>query len=151
MSRKLQRRYKGSKRRREREGSPAPKHNPPLTMDLVEFIGPGFAGFAASRFVSYVASTQISKRAPSWGKHAGAGAAVGTFLAAWLLANKWKWLAKYQMPLIVGSGIAALQTLVQLYIPRVGWMVSDASPQLDTSAAGAAVSADAAGRRGAHR
>lgn len=131
---RLHKRYK-RRYRRNPDGGGSARSNPPLFTDLAEFIGPGFAGFAATRLLTYVTATQIAKRAPKLGKHAGAAASVGSFLAAWFLANRWKWLAKYQMPLVVGSGIAALQSLLQLYVPKIGWMVSDASPQVGQIAA----------------
>ena len=124
---RLKRRYSKAKR------NPAPPRytpNPPLLTEIAEWVGPGFGGFAASRFVTRVASTQIAKRAPSWGKHAGAVGAVATFLLAWQLANRVKWLEKYHTPLVVGSAIAAIQSLIQLYLPSLGWIVSDASPEL---------------------
>lgn len=123
---RLHRRYG----RRPRSKDSGPRHNPPLLSDLTEWIAPGFAGFAATRFLTYIAATQIAKRKPSLGKHAGAVASVGSFLAAWYLADKVKYLAKYQMPLVVGSGLAAVQSLLQLYVPKVGWIVSDATPEL---------------------
>lgn len=101
------------------------RSNPPLMTDLAEFIGPGFAGFAVTRFVTKVATQQIAKRKPSWGRHAGAATAVGSFLAAWLLAHKSNWIEKYHTPIVVGSAIAALQSIIQLYIPMLGWMLAD--------------------------
>jgi hypothetical protein len=98
--------------------------------DLAEFIGPGFAGFALTRFITKVATEQVAKRAPSIGKHAGAAAAVGAFLSAWLLAHKWKWLEKYHTPIVVGAAIAAIQNLIQLYVPSLGWMLADPNAQL---------------------
>ena len=120
---RMHRRYKKNPAREYRP-------NPPLMTDLVEFVVPGFGGFAASRFVTRAAATQIAKRAPSWGKHAGAVAAVGSFLAAWFLAHRWSALAKHHTPIVVGSAIAGLQSLIQLYIPALGWIVGDATPEL---------------------
>lgn len=114
--------------------NPAPRHNPPLLTDLAEFVLPGFGSFAASRFVTRVASTQVEQRFPSWGKHAGALAAAGSFLAAWFLAHKWRWLEKWHTPIVVGSAIAGLQSVTQLYIPALGWIVSDATPELAAGA-----------------
>lgn len=102
----------------------------PLMMEMVEFIGPGFVAFAAARLLTRITATQINQRKPDWGKHAGALAAVAAFAAAWFGAHRVKWLEKYQTPIVVGSAIAGLQSLVQLYIPRLGWMVADASPEL---------------------
>lgn len=117
-------------KRRRHHDNPSPKRNPPLLTDVAEFILPGFAGFAATRFLTRIAATQIEKRKPSWGKHAGALASLASFFSAWFLAHRSKFLEKYHTPLVVGSGIAALQSIIQLYIPRVGWMVSDATPEM---------------------
>ena len=121
-----------------------PKRNPPISTDMFEFIIPGFGAFAVTRAATRIAATQIAQRAPSWGKHAGAGVSIGAFLAAWLLAHKVKWLEKYHTPIVVGSAIAALQSLIQLYIPRLGWLVSDASPEIDQGAQSQLAAATAA-------
>lgn len=127
---RLHRRYG---KRRHRSADPAPRRNPPLMSDLAEWVGPGFAGFAATRLATHIASTQIAQRKPSWGKHVGAGVSIGAFLAAWFLAHRVKFLAKYHTPVTVGAAIAAIQSLLQLYIPKLGWMVSDASPELEAA------------------
>lgn len=141
-----------SKYRRYKRNPSEPRSNPPLFTDLVEFVVPGFAGFAAGRLMTRIATTQVAKYKPSLGKHAGAVAAVGSFLAAWFLGHKVKFLAKHHTPLVVGSAIAALQSLIQLYIPQLGWMISDASPDVDALAAPSTspplIAADAAARMG---
>jgi hypothetical protein len=114
------------------------KSNPPLFTELLEFVGPGFAAFAATRFGTRIATTQVAKLKPNMGKHAGAGISVAAFLAAWFLGHKVKFLEKYHTPITVGAAIAALQSLIQLYIPKLGWMVADASPELDAAAIAAA-------------
>jgi hypothetical protein len=106
------------------------KSNPPLGTDLLEYIGPGFAAFAATRFLTRVVSTQIAKRWPRYAVHAGAVASVGTFGAAWFGAHRVSSLERYHHPIVVGAGIAALQSLIQLYLPALGWIVADASPQI---------------------
>lgn len=126
---RLHRRY-GKRRKRSSSSDAAPRHNPPLMSDLVEWVAPGFAGFAATRFLTRIATTQVEKLKPDYGKHAGALASAGSFLASWFLANKVGLLERYQMQLTVGSAIAAIQSLIQIYIPRLGWMVSDATPDL---------------------
>lgn len=129
MARRFSKRY-GRKRRRSSDDSGGLKRNPPLMSDVFEWVGPGFAGFAVGRFGTRVAASLISKHKPSLGRHAGGGAAVLAFLAAWYLAGKWKAISKYQMPLVVGAGIAALQSLIQLYIPKLGWMVAYSTPEI---------------------
>lgn len=111
------------------------RSNPPLGVDIVEYIGPGFAAFAATRLLTRIAAVQIAKRYPRWGRHAGAIASVGAFGAAWFGAHRVKYLEKYHHPIVVGSGIAAIQSLMQLYLPALGWMVSDATPEMKQVAA----------------
>ncbi len=101
-----------------------------LLSELGEFIAPSFAAFAATRMLTRMAAVQIARRKPSWAKHAGAIASVGSFLAAWFGAHRVKWLEKHQTPIVVGSAIAAAQSIVQLYIPKLGWILADASPDI---------------------
>lgn len=128
MARRFSKRYR-RKRRSDGESS-GYKRNPPLMTDVFEWIAPGFAGFAAARFGTRLAASAISKRKPSLGRHAGGAAAVLAFLAAWYLSGRWKAISKYQMPLVVGSGIAAIQSLLQLYIPKLGWTVAYSTPEI---------------------
>lgn len=106
------------------------RSNPPLFRDVAEFIAPGFASFAATRFLTRIASVQLARRKPSWGKHAGAITSVASFAAAWFGAHRVKFLERYHTPIVVGSAIAALQSIIQLYIPKLGWMIADASPDM---------------------
>lgn len=117
-------------RRRHAKTNPAPKRNPPIATDIFEYIVPGFAAFAASRFITRVAAVQIAKRWPRYAKHAGALAAVGTFGATWYGGHHVKQLERYHHPIVVGSGLAALQSLIQIYLPAIGWMVADPCPEL---------------------
>lgn len=116
-------------RRRHAKGNP-PTANPPLATDLVGYIVPGFAAFAATRFLTRVASVQIAKRWPKQAKHAGAVASISAFAASWFGAHRVQALAKYHDAIVVGSGIAALQSLIQIYLPALGWVVSDASAEV---------------------
>lgn len=134
---KIAKRYKKHRKSNPSDGaSSRARNNPPLAMDLVEFIAPSFGAFAATRMATRIASTQIAKRWPKMGKHAGALASVGSFLGAWFLGHRVKWLERYHTPIIVGAGIAAAQSLIQIYIPKLGWMVADASPEVKEIAAG---------------
>jgi hypothetical protein len=132
---KLSKRY--SKRRRKNpEGDEPPASSSsdagerPLMEEVAGWVVPGFAGFAATRFTSYVASTQIAKRKPEWAIHSGAAVAVGSFLALWWFAGKIKMLRDHHTPIVVGSAIAALQSLIQMYIPQLGWMLADPSHEV---------------------
>lgn len=118
------------RRRRRTAYRSNPSSNPPMFMDLVEFIGPGFASFAATRMATRITALQIAKRWPRFAPHAGVAASGASFLAAWLLAHRVKFLERFHTPIVVGAGIALLQTAVQTWIPRLGWMVSDATPEI---------------------
>jgi hypothetical protein len=107
--------------------------NPPAMQDLVEFILPGFAGYGATKMLARIVAVQLAKKYPSAGKHVAAGSTVIAFLAAWFLLHRIKKLEQYHTPVVVGSAIASLQTIVQTYLPKYGWMVSDA-PQLNPAA-----------------
>lgn len=123
---KLARRHRRRKFRK--NPSSAPKRNPPLAHDILQWVAPGFAGFAATRLLTRITQTQLEKRIPKLSKHAGAIASVGSFLASWLLGNRVALIAKYHTPITVGSAIAAAQSILQIYAPnKLGWIVSDAS------------------------
>lgn len=114
-----------AKRRRQRAA--APTKNPPLGSDLLSSVLPGFAAYAASRLLSRLAYAIIQRKWPRLGKYAGAAAATGTFGAAWIGAHRIKQLQPYHDVIVIGSGIAALQSIAQL-IPKYGWIVSDPLP-----------------------
>lgn len=130
--RRLHKRY-GKKR--SSSGGGLLKQNPPPLTDLVEFVVPGFAAFAATRLLTRVAATQLARKKPSWGKHVGAVTSLLSLAAAWWGAHRIKMLEKHHTPIVVGSAIATFQSLIQLYLPALGWMVSDASPQIAEEAA----------------
>jgi hypothetical protein len=100
--------------------------------DLMDFILPGFAGYGATKLVARIAYVQLAKKFPNASKHLAAGSTIASFLAAYYLVHRIKKFEKYHTPIVVGSAIAALQTLVTTYIPKYGWM-------LEAPAAAAAV------------
>lgn len=106
-------------------GMLAPVTNPPEMSELAEFVLPGFAGYGVTKMLSRIVHTHLSKKYPNAGKHLAAGSTILSFLAAWFLLHRIKKLAQYQMPATVGAGIAALQTVVQTYLKKYSWMISD--------------------------
>lgn len=127
---RLHKRYQKRYKRNPDGGGGRP--NPPLLTDLAEFIGPGFGAFAATRLLTRISSTALARSKPTWAKHAGALTSIGSFLAAWWGAHRIKILERHHTPIVVGSAIAAIQSIIQLYIPRLGWMIADASPQIES-------------------
>ena len=103
--------------------------------DLGEFVGAGFAGYAGTRLVSRVTYVQVAKKSPKWARHASVGASVGAALAAYYLLAKVKKIQAHHLPVSVGAAIAALQTVVQTYVPKFGWIVSDYQPLVGSASA----------------
>jgi hypothetical protein len=126
-------RAKAAKRKARRRGNPealvtSSRSNPPLLTDLAEFILPGFGGYAATRLLGRITYVQLSKKWPKASPHLAAGSSIAAFLAAWYLLHRVERLKKYHTPATVGAAIAALQTIVQTYLPKFGWIVSDYQP-----------------------
>lgn len=122
-------------KRRKKEEAPAPvaaKSNPPPMQDFVDFIVPGFAGFAGTKLTTRVVNGMVLKRYPKLAKHSSVLSAFGAATLAWLLVHRVKRLEKYHTPVVVGAGIAAIQTAVQAYMPKYAVLVSDhdVCPQL---------------------
>ncbi len=110
------------------------KSNPPPLKDLAEFVVPGFAGYAGTRMVSRIVHGMIIRRYPRLAKHASVISTGLAAAAAWFLVHRIKSVKQYHTPVVVGAGIAALQTAVQAYLPKYGWMVSDHNLNAQTPA-----------------
>lgn len=91
-------------------------------------IGAGFAGYTVTRFISRIVYSQFIKRFPNGAPHAAVGAgllgAIGTFVTT----KYWKRTSDYHESALIGAGIALLQMILQTYIPKFGWVVSDIRP-----------------------
>jgi hypothetical protein len=101
------------------------KENPPPMKDLVEFIVPGFAGYAGTRLASRIVHGVVIKKYPKLAKHASVLSTFGAAAGAWLAVHRIDRIKQYHTPVVVGAGIAAIQTAIQAYLPKYGWMVSD--------------------------
>ncbi len=114
---------KRRRRRAKSNPSPAPRRNP--ASSTLADVGTGFGAFAASRLLTRMATMATSSRKPSWARHAGAAAALATFFAAYFGAGRVKALQRFQTPILLGAGVAALQTVVQTYLTSLSWLVSE--------------------------
>jgi len=101
------------------------KANPPPVQDVLEFVLPGFAGYAGTRMTSRIVHGMVIKRFPKLAKHASVLSTIAAAGAAWLLVHRFDKVKQYHTPVVVGAGIATIQTVVQAYLPKYGWMVSD--------------------------
>lgn len=96
-----------------------------LAGEVTEIVVPGIAGFAATRLLTKLAVIAIAKKWPSKSKHGGALASIGVVTALWMLMHRWRALAKYQGTATAGAAIAAITNLLQLYVPKLGWLLGD--------------------------
>lgn len=107
--------------------SPA-KRNPPTLNDMAGMVLPSFGAYGGTRLIGRITQVQVAKRWPRWAKHAAALSSLVSFGAAWVLAHRVKAVARYHTPIVIGAGVASLQTLVQTYLPWLGWMTADVQP-----------------------
>jgi hypothetical protein len=114
------------------------KGNPPPMQDVMEFILPGFAGYAGTRLASRIVHGVVIKKYPKLAKHASVLSTFTAAAGAWLAVHRIEKIKQYHTPVVVGAGIAALQTAVQAYLPKYGWMVSDHNIKAKSAAAAAA-------------
>lgn len=49
-------------------------------------------------------------------------------MGTYLVTRYWERANSYQEPAMVGAGVALLQAVVQTYLPKFGWVVSDHNP-----------------------
>ncbi len=125
--RRLQKRY--NNRRNRSSGEPAYRRNPGELMEIVGTVLPGFGGFAATQLLTRMATVQTARRKPSWAKHVGALVSVGSVALSWWGAPKVKQLEKHSTAITIGAAIAAMKSIIQLYIPKLGWMLGDPTPE----------------------
>jgi hypothetical protein len=110
------------------------KSNPPPMKDLAEFVVPGFAGYAGTRLASRIIHGVVLKKAPRLAKHASVLSTLASAAGAWFLVHRVARIKESHTPVVVGASIAAIQTVVQAYLPKYGWMVSDHNLQAQTPA-----------------
>lgn len=96
--------------------------------EVTDVLLPGFAGFAAARFATRMATLAIAKKWPKWARHAGALAGISVVGFSWFGAGKIKALSKYQDGLLLGSAIGTISTIIQTYVPALGWIVAEVAP-----------------------
>ena len=117
--------YKKTKRAKKNNAIVKAKSNPPPMKDLLDFVIPGFVGYAGTKLTSRVVHAAVARKSPKWAKHASVLSSIGSATGAMLLAHRFERTKEYAAPIIVGASIAALQSVVQAYLPKYGWMVSD--------------------------
>lgn len=119
------------RKRRKRRRNPESEPLVPVPADagaateLAYTVGAGFAGYAATKFLTRIAHQQALKRWPQHAKHIAAGASVVSAGGVWAASRYWDKIAEHHEAMVLGAGIGAVQTLVQTYLPAYGWIVGD--------------------------
>lgn len=97
-------------------------------MDAVKPIGVGVAAYGGTRLVQRLAWTLTVKRKPRWAKHVHAAAGLLTFGALMFAGRRIQALEPHLEPVLIGSGVAAVQGVVTAYLPRFAWITGDPKP-----------------------
>lgn len=117
-----------AKKRRARESTA--RRNPDLdTTDLTEKVLPGFAAYGVTRFLSRAAFTIAQKKKIKAARHVAVGTGLVLAAGTWAFANRVKQTQKFYEPILIGAGSAALQGILQAYMPKFGWMTGDLPTQ----------------------
>lgn len=133
-----------ARRRRKRlKSNPSPRHNPPLFTDMLGYAMPGLGGFALTRLLTKLAMIAIGKKWPGASKHVGAAVSLGSFLSSWYLGHKVKFLAPHHTAITAGAGIATATNLLQIYMPKAGWLIGDPTEATAGGTASSKVAASA--------
>ena len=102
-----------------------PRENPPIWTDAWEIVVPGVAAYTGTRLAGRIAYSLARKKSPNLAKHVGPLVSLAVAAAGWFLVHKIDSLKKYHTPVVVGASIAAVQGILQTYIPQYGWILND--------------------------
>lgn len=111
--------------RRKAKANPEAK----ATKELAVNIGAGFAGYAATRLISRMAYSQAIKRWPNGAAYANVIASAIGATGVYFGSKHWSKIADHHEAASIGAGIALLQTAVQTFVPKFGWIVGDVSAE----------------------
>lgn len=118
---------RGAARHVQRAAEKIYEMNPAGLAGFAQMVLPAFAGYAATRFISRIAYVQLSARTKH-ANHLSVLASAATTFASHLASQHVDALEQYGPPATFGSAIATLQAVIQTYLPKFGWIVSDYLP-----------------------
>ncbi len=93
--------------------------------ELATMALPGLGGYAGGRAAGWLTYRVLKKRSPRLAKHAGPLGSVAFAIGASYATRRFESLQKYDLPIIVGAWIAALQSGLQTYAPAMSWVLGD--------------------------
>jgi hypothetical protein len=127
MARKALKKYASRSRSKIARRNPALAIAKDLGGEVLEVAVPGLVGYAGTRIAGRISRAVLAPRIAMLAKHAGPLGNLLAVLAAYF-ATKQASLRKYRTPVLVGSGIALFQTLLQTYFPGIAKILDDAAP-----------------------
>lgn len=92
-------------------------------------VAAGFGGYAINRLVSRAVYSLVLKRQPRLAAHTLVGASALAVVGTYFISKYWRKVSDYHEHASIGSSIALLQAIMRTYVPRLGWVVSDVSPE----------------------
>jgi hypothetical protein len=96
-------------------------------IETASSIGAGFAGYAATRLLSRMVYAQAVKRYPRASTHMHVAASALGATGVYFGSKHWSKIDQYHDAASIGAGIALIQTALQAYLPKFGWVVADVS------------------------
>ena len=106
-------------------GKAVRRKNPSKLEKTAYSLGAGFAGFGLTKFASRLAYAQTVRRWPKLANHAKVGTSIVTAVGAHFGSQYWSKSAEFTEEITIGAGVAAVQAIVQTYLPKFAWLVSD--------------------------
>jgi len=120
-----------ARKKKKKKRSSAPRKNaalianPPFWQDAYEDIVPGMLAYTGTRLAGRIGYRMARKKSVGLAKHVGPWTSVAIAALGWWAVHKIDWAKKYHTPVVVGAAVAALQGLVQTYLPQYGWILND--------------------------
>jgi hypothetical protein len=108
------------------ESSSFMKKNPPIVTDVFTYIVPAAGAYVATRMIGRAARTFLGGKFPKTLPFAAPAASLATFGMIWYFAHKVDFTKKYHNQLMIGAGIAVIQSLVQSVLPGMNWLFDSA-------------------------
>lgn len=86
---------------------------------------PGIAAYAGGKGAGWIAYRLARKRSQKLARHAGPLASVLFAVGASYATKKSERLEKYDLPIIIGSWVAAAESVLITYLPQYAWIMGD--------------------------
>jgi hypothetical protein len=93
--------------------------------ELANVAVPGVIAYGLGRTAGRIGYKLGKRKSLAVAKHTGPLASVAFAVGSSVAVSKIQYLSKWDMPIVTGAWIAALQSVVQTYMPMYGWILND--------------------------